>query len=479
MALNHLHLLVGIAVVVAMLAIMSVTTNRFVRRKLRLSAVLAAAYVGLHLLGSVDALHLSTATLLQLSAIARLSAAAAVINAAVVLLINPLREDRVPDRFPAILQDALVIGLVLLAATFLSEQLLTTSAVSAVVLGFALQDTLGNAIAGLAIQSEKPFHVGHWIRIGDHEGRVAEVTWRATKLRTKGGNLVILPNSIISKEAITNFSEPAAPFRLEVDVGASYLAAPNAVKDAMIEAMRSSSRVLAEPAPDVILISFDGSAITYRARFWIDDFAADERARDQVRTAIYYAFQRRNIEIPWPIQVQYAREWKEPDGALALAQKEGLLADVDLFATVAPGVRTEIARSAQLRVFGAGETIVKQGAAGQSMFLIVSGSVSVRLDDSNVEVARIDRGGYFGEMSLLTGDPRSATVAAIDDVSALEIDADLFRRIGSLHPDAIEHFGVAAATRRVGLEERRSAAGATLAVETSTVIARMRRFLRL
>lgn len=462
-----------------MLGLMSVATNRHVRRKLRLSAVLAAAYVGLHLLGSFDALHLSTATLLQLSAFARLAAAAAVINAAVVLVINPLREDRVPDRFPAILQDAIIIGLVLLAATFLSEQLLTTSAVSAVVLGFALQDTLGNAIAGLAIQSEKPFHVGHWIRVGDHEGRVAEVTWRATKLRTKGGNLVILPNSVISKESITNFSEPAAPFRLEVEVGASYLAAPNAVKAAMIEAMRNCSGVLAAPAPDVVLVSFDGSAITYRARFWIDDFAADDRARDQVRTAIYYAFQRREIEIPWPIQVQYAREWKEPDGATELTQKERLLGNVDLFATVAPDVRTEIARSAPLRVFGAGEIIVKQGATGHSMFLIVSGSVRVRLEESNVEVARIDRGGYFGEMSLLTGDPRTATVSAIDDVTAIEIDADLFRRIGSLQPDAIEQFGVAAATRRIGLEERRSAAGGAVAVETSTVIARMRRFLRL
>lgn len=462
-----------------MLGIMSFCTNRYIRRKLRLSIALAAAYVALHLLGSFEALHLSGITLRNLSDFGRLAAAAAVINAAVVLLINPLREDRVPDQFPAILQDALIIGLVLLAATFLSEQLLTTSAVSAVVLGFALQDTLGNAFAGLAIQSEKPFHVGHWIRIGEHEGRVAGVTWRATKLRTKTGNLVILPNNVIAKEAITNFSEPATPLRLEVEVGASYLAPPNTVKAAMIEAMRNSPVVLAEPAADVILVSFDASAIMYRARFWIDDFAGGDHARDQVRTAIYYVFQRRDIEIPFPIQVQYAKEWKEPDAASELIQKERLLADIDLFATVDPEVRTEIAESAPLRVFGAGESIVKQGAQAHSMYLILSGSVSVRLEGSHEEVARIDRRGYFGEMSLLTGDPRSATVTAIGDVTAMEIDADLFRRIGHLHPDAIEHFGVAAATRRVGLEQRRSAAGASVAVETSTVIARMRRFLGL
>src|SRR5918999_1226730 len=155
------------------------------------------------------------------------------VNQLVIALINPLRADRVGDRFPAIVQDAIVIGMLLIVATFVfKEQLLTTSAVGAVVVGFALQDTLGNAFAGLSIQSERPFKVGHWIRVGDFEGRVAEVTWRATKLQTKTGNFVIVPNNIIAKEAITNFSEPVAPTRLEFDVGASYLSTPAQVQAA-------------------------------------------------------------------------------------------------------------------------------------------------------------------------------------------------------------------------------------------------------
>ena len=104
--------------------------------------------------------------------IERLAFAAGLINLVVIAFLNPLREDRVPDRYPAILQDFIVIGLLVLVATLVfHDKLLTTSAVSAVVIGFALQDTLGNAFAGLAIQSEKPFHVGHWIRVGDFEGR--------------------------------------------------------------------------------------------------------------------------------------------------------------------------------------------------------------------------------------------------------------------------------------------------------------------
>ena len=108
------------------------------------------------------------------------------------------------------MQDAIIIGAFLVVATALmKEKFLTTSAVGAVVIGFALQDTLGNMFAGLALQVEKPFYVGHWIKVGDYEGLVTGITWRATQLRTKGGNAVVVPNNIISKEAIVNYSQPA------------------------------------------------------------------------------------------------------------------------------------------------------------------------------------------------------------------------------------------------------------------------------
>jgi CRP-like cAMP-binding protein len=401
------------------------------------------------------------------------------INALVFVLVNPLRVDRVPERFPTILQDAVVIGLVLLTATFLSSQLVTTSAVSAVVLGFALQDTLGNAFAGLAIQSEKPFHVGQWVRVGDFEGRVAEVTWRATKLRTKTGNFAVLPNNVVAKESITNYSEPAAPTRLQIEVGASYLSAPNDVKAAMIEALRNSRHVLAAPAPDVLLVNFDSSAITYRARFWIDDFEQDDRARDEVRTAIYYAFQRHGIEIPWPIQVEYHRDWAEPDAAQKIDAEDRLLASVDLFAVIDAELRREIAESSPMEVYGSGETIVRQGEDGQSMFVVLSGSVSVVIEPSREEVARIQPGGYFGEMSLLTGEPRSATVVAAGDVTVVEIGADLFRRIAAVHPGAIEKIGTAAMVRRAGLEQVKSAVSGVVTLEARTLIARMKKFLGL
>jgi CRP-like cAMP-binding protein len=233
------------------------------------------------------------------------------------------------------------------------------------------------------------------------------------------------------------------------------------------------------PTPEVLLVAFADSAITYRVRFWIEDYSADELSRDEVRTAIYYSFQRHDIEIPWPIQIEYSKEWKEPDVNDKVAEEERLLADVDLFAALAPELRHQIAVSAPMAVYGSGETVVRQGEAGQSMFVVLSGSVSVILEPSRQEVARIQRGGYFGEMSLLTGEPRSATVLAVGDVVVVEIAADLFRRIAAVHPEAIEKIGMAAVVRRAGLEEMRTAAAGAATVASTTLIARMKRFLRL
>ena len=128
----------------------------------------------------------------------------ALISGAVSLL-NPWFRQGVPDRLPSILQDTIVLAaFAAVAVGWFHEQLALTSAVGAAVIGFALQDTLGNAFAGLAIQIDRPFRVGHWITIGSNEGLVTEITWRATKLRTKAGDMAVIPNNIVSKEPIHN-----------------------------------------------------------------------------------------------------------------------------------------------------------------------------------------------------------------------------------------------------------------------------------
>jgi small-conductance mechanosensitive channel len=480
--MNHYpgHLIMGVAALAATLAFVSFTANRLVRRKLKLSIFLFGAYALFNLAFALRP-DLFAGSQDDLIGLERLAFAAAAINLLVHILINPLRDDRVPDTFPSIVQDAIVIGLLVLMATFVfHDRLLTTSAVGAVVVGFALQDTLGNAFAGLSIQSEKPFRVGNWIKVGDFEGRVSEVTWRATKLRTKSGNFVIVPNNTIGKEAITNYSEPAVPTRLEVEVGASYLSTPADVKAAILEAMTQVPRVLKVPPPDALLRSFDGSSIAYRARFWVADYEHGEEACDQVRTAIFYAFGRRGIEIPWPIQVGYSREWPEPDAAAKQDERERVIGGVDLFARLTADQRREIAAKSAIRVFGDGEAIVRQNDPGHSMFIICSGSATVVLEPDRRLVATIEAGGHFGEMSLLTGDARTASVLARGDTAVLEVEAELFRALGAADPDAVERIAMVAVTRRAELMQVREAAQNAAGGEVpATLLSRMKKFLGL
>ena len=443
----------AIAVAIALAALAAVR-SRFLRGRLAFAlALLLGAGV------SEGALSQGIGDAELLASLARLLLTAGVTIAAVSLLLNPWRQNRPSERVPAIVQDVIVIVLFAVATTMLfDEKLLTTSAVGAVVVGFALQDTLGNLFSGLAIQIEKPFKVGQWIRVADHEGQVQEVTWRATKLLTKAGQFAIVPNSVISKETILNFSEPTIPTRLEVMVGASYEVPPNRVRRSLMEAVENAPLALKVPAPDVILEDFAASSITYRVRFWIDDYARDNAARDQVRTNIWYAFKRYGIEIPFPIQIEYSREEKPARPVERISATAAQLGKIDLFAELDEPARIRFAAACQEHLFAKGERIVRQGEPGQSMFVVLNGRVRVALEPSNQEVATTAAGGVFGEMSMLTGDPRTASVFALEDALLLEIGSEQFRELAIGCPGLIERVSTIVSSRRVGLAEAQAAA---------------------
>jgi CRP-like cAMP-binding protein len=473
------ELLVGVAGLATTLAVRVVTVNRLVRSKLRLSLFTIAAYLvvaGLLRLGVVP-----PASAQQFLSIAHLLLALGIVTLVVVSAINPWRVDRIPDRFPNIVQDTIIIGVFLVIGTsVMQEKFLTTSAVGAVVIGFALQDTLGNTFAGLAIQVERPFHVAQWVRIGSLEGRVAEITWRATRLITKNGDAVVVPNNIVSKEPITNFSEPTRATRLFVEVGASYRVPPNEVKAVVREALKDAPLVLSDPAPDVIVADFGASAIAYRIRFWVADYGVDDPARDQVRTCVYYAFRRSGIEIPYPIQVNY-RGPNASAGLVSPAERQAFMDAVDLFRPLQPEDRARLAAAAHERLYGAGQTIVAQDAVGGSMFVIGRGSVRVTILPANTEVATLPAGAYFGEMSLLTGQPRTANVTAIGECLLLEIAAADFREIALAQPAVLEQVTAGVAARQAGLDRSREvmAFSAPTADVPRSFLLRVREFLKL
>jgi small-conductance mechanosensitive channel/CRP-like cAMP-binding protein len=470
----------GTGILLLALVIRAASVNRIVRRKLRLSFFLALVYVVISVVLSRNALSPDMAA--RVLSVIQLCLALAIINLVVITAINPLRVDRVPERFPNIVQDTIIIGLFLVVATVvMQEKFLTTSAVGAVVIGFALQDTLGNMFAGLAIQVEKPFRVGHWITVGPFEGIVSEVTWRATKIRTKAGNLVALPNSFISKEAITNYSEPASPTRLEVEVGVSYGVPPNQVKAALAEALRNAPLALTAPAPDILIRDFGASAVIYLVRFWINDFERDSAARDEVRSAIYYSLKRHGYEIPFPIQTEIHRHPESERVSDRIDRMSAILAPVALFAPLSSEQRDELAARAGERIYGQSEKIVRQGEAGGSMFVVHRGRVRV-VEESGRELAVLEAGGYFGEMSMLTGQPRSATVEAVGECQVVELTAASLREVALANPEVVTRISAVVAERQADLDRQKAEAAAgrpAVAEAHRSLLSRVQAFLRL
>ena len=196
------------------------------------------------------------------------------------------------------MQDFLVLAGPMIFVLFkFSEQLLALGVAGSVVIGFALKDTLGNLFAGLALQSEKPFHVGDWVVLGDQEGQVQEATWRATKICTKAGNFVIIPNSVIAEEAIINYSQPTTEQRLEKIVRMGHSIHPNDFKKAAMEVFADMPESLENIAPDVLTHEYDEYSLQYRCRFWINDYARSEPILDNFCTLLYYRLVRELLSI--------------------------------------------------------------------------------------------------------------------------------------------------------------------------------------
>jgi small-conductance mechanosensitive channel/CRP-like cAMP-binding protein len=468
---------VGGVLLLVTLVLRGASANRLVRSRLLTSALLFGTYAVAAALAAHAPLPPDVAQ--QIRSFNPLLLAFGLALLVVVVTVNPWREDRLPDRFPMIVQDAIVIALFALVATlFMQEKVLATTAVGAVVIGFALQDTLGNLFSGLAIQIEKPFRVGHWVTIGGIDGLVSEVTWRATKIRTKAGNFVVVPNSVVAKETITNYSEPTQETRLEVEVGAGYETPPNEVKRVIAHALRNEPLILASREPEILIVDFASSSVNYRIRVWTTDFAADMRVRDRVRSHIYYAFRRHGINIPYPIQVQIDQS---PVADVSHVVDATLLDGVAIFATLTGEQREQLAAASRALLFEAGQDIVREGEAGTSMFVLKRGEAAVTLAHTVGEVARHREGGYFGEMSLLTGDTRSATVTAATDCELIEIGADAFRRVVLADAAILDQVTTAVSTRRHELAQHRATRTMEPAVAEAphTLVDRVRRFLRL
>ncbi len=190
----------------------------------------------------------------------------------------------------------------LLNRDFSLTPVLVTSGVLSMVLGFALQDILSNFLSGVVITIERPFVIDDWIEAGEIVGRVVEITWRTTKICTRDNDYVIIPNKAIANLELTNHNCPTTLHRERIRLGLPYETLPSLAKQALCDATRHVEGVLETPGPEVFIVDFADSSITYELGFWIDSPDLEYLLASNVRLEIFYALKRHGISVPFPIR---------------------------------------------------------------------------------------------------------------------------------------------------------------------------------
>lgn len=321
------------------------------------------------------------------------------------------------------------------------------------IIGFAMQDLLGNIIAGIALEFSKPFKTGDWLVVDGTRAEVVEVNWRSTRLRTPDDVHLDIPNRHIVQTTITNLSFPTQQHAVRFTVGFDYQTPPNHVKDCITRAVARAHGVLANPPPKVYLKDFGDSAVIYEIRFWMDNESIYSDMQDLIHTNIWYEAQRSGIRIPFPVRTVHLERGKDRKQETAstirqYAQKLPFLQFLE------PQQVDQLVDHARLLRFGRGEKVIEQGTAGESMFILLSGeaSVFVRANSADTRVATLHSGDYFGEMSLLTGEPRSATIVAHVDCELWEIDKPIFSELLQENEQLVQRLGELLAKRRLETE---------------------------
>ncbi len=341
--------------------------------------------------------------------------------------------------------------------------LLASSAVIGVILGFALQETLGNIFSGLTLQIGKPFVPGDWVRAHNFVGRVQGISWRSTAVITRANERLEIPNSLIAKDVVVNYSNGIVAD--ELAIGLSYDAPPNYVREVIREILRGVPGVLQAPEPDIYTWDYSDYAVTYRIRYWIKSYAEAERVHDTVSTALWYGLRRKALVMPYPARVLYRA--KEPTTNKSAEELDhqliAELRQVDFLRDLRDEELRVLLRGVTLLKFGAGETIVREGDGGDSLYIIRSGEVEVMARANGaqeVHISTLKPPAFFGEMALMTGEPRNATVRALTDAELLELGREGFTDLFKSHPASASAMSEIIALRLT--ERRESLAAASL-----------------
>lgn len=373
-------------------------------------------------------------------------------------------EGRRKTPIPRLLRDTVALAIFLVALLLVLsigynaqaqlKGLLAGSGVLAIILGFAAQNLLSSILSGMALQIERPYKVGDWLHVGTNFGEVTEINWGTTRVRTNDGIYLLIPNNEIVKQTIINLHYPTSLHAMRLRVGAEYSTPPNRVKDALLRATSHATGVMLDPPPKIFLVDFADSAVTYEVKYWINDHAAYNEITDAIRTNIWYEFRRQKITIPFPIRTVQVDRKTDKAPANQAEYARALLRREPLFSCLSDEQIESLLKGSEMQHFGRGEAIIEEGASGESMFILLRGSahVTVKKESTQVRVGSLRSGDCFGEMSLLTGEKRTATVRAEKDCEVVEISKPTMGELLRTTPACLDQLSGLLAHRKIETE---------------------------
>jgi small-conductance mechanosensitive channel/CRP-like cAMP-binding protein len=374
------------------------------------------------------------------------------------------------------------------------DKFLAGSAVVSIVLGLALQETLGNFLSGIVVQAAPPFAIGHRIKCEDHEGDVVDMTWRAVTLRTDEDDYIIIPNATIAKSDIINYSVPTRATARYVQVGIDYDVPPADAVAVLKRAAMESEGVIGHPEPIIYMEKFGDSAIEYSIKFWLDNPGEHEIVQHHVRMNTWYRLKEAGYNIPFPIRtVEHTSAARKERRQLESARDRRLAAIdlVPLFQPLSPDQKRQLAESANDLLLTAGQILFQQNDPGDSFFIIARGQVDVLIAPEGApagaplrKVATLSTGDFFGEMSALTGQPRTATIRAASPVCLVRVEKQDLQILFDADPSLLEKISALVARRNAEREAIRQGPGTVAAPEAITrqqksLLGRMMSFFRL
>lgn len=366
-------------------------------------------------------------------------------------------ERRTGQAAPRLLVAMLRVVVVAMAISFIVayvfEQPLTgvlvSSGVVGIVLGFALQRTISDFFSGIALNVERAYRLGDWIEVDGVAGKVVEINWRATHLLKLDQVTVVLPNSYIAERSILNYNFPKPYFRAELIIGLEYGVPIPDARRVLLAGVRAAAGVMDNPPADVLCFEFGNNAIGYRLRFYVASYAVMQEVINNVALSVNHHIYQAGMSVPFPKRDVYIAKMP-PREIDRRKDRAALLSRIELFADLNPEEIARIAGGLKERKFVAGQLIVTQGEPGTTLYLVVDGLLEVRVEDNghSRKVAQLEPGLFFGEMSLLTGEPRSATVLSVTGSTLYELDRDVMAPILQDRPGLAETLSRALAERK-------------------------------